>query len=182
MLKTKYTSKKVLVLVILALVVGLGAFMWVKSNNKNSSSTNPSDNNVNYSPPTEEEKQDANNNKQRIVEEDEKLNNGTGTPADTKKSVKPVITSAEQYQNNVEVSVLVSSIFEDGGTCTASFSKGSSQFSNQVAATKEGRSVYCSLISVPANQFPEKGEWSVSVTYNSASSYGVSDAKKFEVN
>jgi len=179
MLKIKQSKKIILLVGLFLLIVGIGG-AWAMTNRHESSSLDQGDE-INYGPPTEEEKQSVDDNKERIVQRDEQLNNPS-TPSGSKKSVKPVITSAEKYKDNVEVSSFVPNIFEDDGKCTANFSKGTQQFSKQVTAVKEGRAVYCPLISVSTNQFPENGEWNVSVTYTSLTSSGTSDITKFEVN
>jgi hypothetical protein len=177
MLKIKQSSKKILVLVALLILLGGLVLTW-KVINKSESPNIDTVETINFDPPTQEEIQSIDENKERIVQED-KQHNST-TPSGTKNTVKPLITSAEQYKENIEVSSFVPNIFEDGGKCTATFSKGSFQFTKEVTAVKEGRAVYCPLLSVPVSQFQEKGEWNVSITYDSSLSYGISDISKFE--
>lgn len=180
----KYNKKAIIIgLVALLLVAGVTFILLKQRNNK--SETTPAisaqQETINLEPPTAEDKQSVDENKQRIINEQEKAANQPTPPAGSTKTVTPIIAFAEQSGSVVEVSSYVNGIFEDGGKCTARFIKNALSITKEVTATKEGRSVFCPLFSIPASEFAEKGMWSVTVSYSSPSASGSSEAKAVEV-
>lgn len=185
MTKIKKLNKKLLLVTLtILLVIGGASYLLLKKNNNNSQQTAQSsatEEALNLNPPTAEDAQQVDENKQRIINEQENAATQPPPPAGTKKNVTPNISFAEQNGSTIEVGSFVSGIFENGGTCTAKFSRGSLSVAKTVAATPEGNSVYCPLFSVPTSEFSQKGEWSVVVSYSSAAASGSSEARKFEV-
>jgi hypothetical protein len=180
MAKINIPTKKVLLaalLVILIVGAALGLYFNKTDTNRSNAGQGASEA-VNYSPPTEEEKQQADDNKSRL-DNDQKTS--VTRTAEGKVSVKPVITYAGQQNGKIEVGSYVPGIFEDGGTCTATFSKDSRKVSRDVNGVKEGNSTFCPMFNVSASDLQEKGSWTVVVYYNSPNSSGNSDTTTFEV-
>jgi cytoskeletal protein RodZ len=188
--KNPLKNKNTIILLAVLLVV-LGAlayyqFVYKNRNNSSTISTSPSEpeKKINYGPPTEADKNQVDSNKEAIVKKDESTNTTTDTPSTTpttKKSVKPVITYAGVYGDNIEVGSYVNDVYEDGGTCTATFSLGSATFTKSVSAVKNVSNMSCPVIQVPKSQFNPMGNWTVKVSYDSANANGTSDNKIIEV-
>lgn len=179
----KNTKKfKYIILFIVLLILAIATFFLYRDRQSDSTSTptinNSSDqaSNVNYDPPTEQDKQEAEDNKQRIIEKSEQTNSSDNP------SVIPAITYAGVYDSDVEVGGYVPNIFEEGGTCTATFTReGSSSISKTVNAVRGANSVDCPQITLPTSQFPIKGTWSVVLSYKSSSVAGSSVARNVEI-
>jgi len=135
---------------------------------------------INLEPATEEDKQRADTNKQRLIERQEQEKNQQPQPAGTKKEVMPAVYVG-QYQNTIEVDASVASIFEDGGTCIATFTRGDLSFAKSVQAVKNVNTVDCPTMSALISEFSQKGPWSVTVKYTSGSAEGTSKPMDFEV-
>lgn len=134
---------------------------------------------INYAPPTAEDKKNVEQNKENIVANEQ--NRESGSSNSSRKNVKPTITYADQYGQSVEVGAFVSGIFEDGGTCKAIFTHDGSSFSKNVQAVKNANSVNCPVMSAGVSEFSQKGTWSVTVSYDSPTASGASDAHQVEV-
>lgn len=190
MVKTKSTSKKdkrkLLALLILSVIlIGGGIYAYKQNRSDNATGktqTGSQTDTINLEPATEADKKRSDENKQEIVERDQNVQNQqpSGT---TKQSVKPVISYASQLYTSgaVEVGAYVNGVFEDGGTCTATFKLGSSSFIKSVTAVKNVNAVNCPVMSATANEFTPKGTWSVTVSYDSKTASGLSDARQIEV-
>jgi hypothetical protein len=163
--KIRMNHKKILLLIFLAavLLVGSGVFAY----NRWFSDPTLRDPTINYGPPTEKEQEVGDDIKKDIVEED-KQEQG---PQPTIKKASVVITDASQYGNEIEVRSFVSNIYENG-TCTITFTKGSSSFSKQSPATKEASNTLCKAVVVPRSSFSSSGAWKVTVEYQSANAAG----------
>lgn len=129
---------------------------------------------INLDPPTEEDKERVDSHKEELVRQQESQQTNSG-------SVKPVITDAGQYDQEIEVRAFVPGIFESGGNCVVAFTKGSQNVSKQVPAVSEATTTRCSKLSVPRSEFPSTGTWSVTVAYKSVANSGTSDSKTLEV-
>lgn len=136
---------------------------------------------INYSKATEEEIKAAEDNKKRITEEEERRQNESQSRPGVKVSVKPVITLAEQYENDLELSGYVPGIFEDGGVCTGVMTRDGNQITRTVLGTKEGAAVYCPLMKFNVSDLPLKGSWMFTIKYESDNALGVSEAMNIEV-
>lgn len=163
---------------ILVLAVAGGAYYWLQVRTK--PQVLPSDPTVNLAPPTQEDAQRVEDNKQKIVQQQEQEGNRESTPTGTKQTVKPTIIYAGQYGGSVEVGAEVA-VFEDGGTCTATFTSGSSTLTRSVQGVRNVNRVTCPTITVNTAEFNPKGSWSVTVTYDSTSTAGTSNPQTIAV-
>lgn len=185
MLKNK---NKIILLVLFFFLTGGAAWIAIASkstpektkvSSPSSANTNPVQK-IDTKPATENDQVRVDDNKQRIVDSQDKI--APTSPAAGKKTVKPTITYAGQYSQVVEVGGYVSGVYEDGGSCTATFDRaGSNSFSRTTLGVKNVTSVDCPVISVPVSDFGTKGEWSVTLNYDSATAQGLSERKKIEV-
>jgi hypothetical protein len=173
--KTKMVTKifqnkgKLAAGLVLLVLLGCGIY-FAKSYFHRSTMTPVTPQGGNLATATEEEKQQAADNKDRIVEEQNNKpqptqNSPTPTPA--KKQVTVTITNA----NKDTVNAYVSGIFEDGGTCTATFTQGSTVVTRTSTGFKNVSYTQCAPI---APNLPSGGTWSVVVSYSSAAAEGTS--------
>lgn len=166
-----------LTLSILLIVFGVLAWQWV--NKGDQTTTQPSQDGVNYTPPTDEDKQRVEENKQRIIDEVAK-NKQQATNSNDKLVISPLITYAGQYGDTIEVGGYVNGVFEDNGTCTATFRQANTTLNKSVTAVKGANSVDCPVMSLPQSSFT-KGNWAVTISYKSVNASGISESKQFEV-
>ncbi len=175
-------NKLIFIIIIFLLLAGIFYFYKQKQNNSTATTTTTSpQEKLNLDPPTENDKQNVDNNKNNIVKKDETINNQNSNTNGAKKDVKPSITYAGFYGDNAEVGAYVSNIFEDGGACTASFSKDNKTIEKKVNAVKNVSSVDCPVMIATRSELGSTGTWTVKVSYSSPTAYGVSDSKTFEV-
>jgi hypothetical protein len=133
---------------------------------------------VNYGPPTEEEKQEASAFKDSI-------GNGSTAPSpsstgSSKTAVTPVITSWGYTSDAAQVSSYVQGVIEGGGTCTLTLSKAGQKVSELKSASANAQNTACGLISIAGSRL-SSGSWSGVISYDSASSQGVSQTVTIEV-
>lgn len=177
-------NKKILIGSIISVIVLItigSAFVLTRKNDAPSPNVATSTNDPvpTYTPPTAEDAERVESNKQKILDREESLRAAANQP-DGKKLVKPVLTFAGQYGQDVETGAYVD-IFEEGGTCTATFTQGSEIVEKSAPAIRGARSVDCSGLSIDASQFKIKGTYIVVVSYDSATSNGKSDSRNIEV-
>lgn len=133
-------------------------------------------NQVDYGPPSKEDVEQSQTGKQNATNEGSSQNNATPTsPSTTKKSVAVGISFADVVDNKVEIRAFTPSITEGGGICTAQLQKGSMVVSVSSEAFIDSSSSVCNPIYIDMSKFPEKGNWSLTVTYSSNSAEGVSE-------
>lgn len=188
MIKIKKPSKISLIVFVAAAIIAAGLIIYFFQN-QDETRTNSSDSpqstgqeadTVNLQPPTKEDLQRADANKESVSNRIDQENKANQQPAQSNQAVSPVITFAEQYDSNIELGGYVN-VFEDGGTCTATFTKGVNRVTRTNDAIKNVNSVNCPTFSIPVSEFAEKGSWTVTLTYSSPTASGPSAAKQVEV-
>ena len=128
---------------------------------------------INYGPPTDEEVENSQDAKKDILEED--AANSSGDDNDLKKVIIGV-SHSEVYDGNVEVRAFISGVVEGAGTCTATLTQpGAQTVTKSNEAFIDASTSQCRPILIPLNQFDQKGEWVLVVTYKSPTSYGTSE-------
>lgn len=170
---------KIIIAICLLLVVGgVSVYFILDKNDKPSVSPAVGADNINYSPPTESDKIGVEQNKERIVNSEQSVSTQPQTTG--KKSIKPTITYAGQYDKQIEVGAYIN-VFEDGGLCTAKFTNGSKTVTKTVKALRNVNTTDCPAMTVLAGELQPKGVWSITVTYDSRSTTGTSDSRQVEV-
>lgn len=175
--KTRLTVWAWLVIVggVLALAAS-GYFAFAQNNNQTASpTTNNSD--ISLEPATELERQEAEENKDRIVDSQNQPSPSPETPQSpgSKKSVAPTVTEA----NRSSVKAYVTGIFEEGGTCTATFTKGDQTLTKTSDGFQNASYTQCAPMDLDSG-FLSAGKWSVTVKYSSSTSEGTSDVQYIE--
>lgn len=155
------------------LAVG-GFFVYANRNNKPSNTTQDKSNEtINYKPASPVEKKETEDHKDSLVKEQA---NTPPTETSDKKTVKPTITNA----NQTSVNAYISGIFEENGSCTATFTKGSVTLTKSSVGFQNVSYTQCAPINIDSG-FLSNGSWIVSVKYTSDKSEGVSDSQQIEV-
>lgn len=174
--KKKNTKTKPLLLVLVIVTVfGSGIYYFQNKDSANNSGpiaevADPQDE-INYNPPSEEEKQAGDQTKQRIVTQEEQQNSNQNQGS--KKPVTPVVANA----NATNVSAYVPGVFEEGGTCTAVFSKNG----GSVTRTSQGFGNVSYTQCAPITpDLPSTGGWTVTITYESAAAKGTSQSAEVQ--
>lgn len=133
---------------------------------------------IETSPSTEQEKQETEAHKDELAEQAQAEKDKPPVEEDApKKSVTPVITNASQNATTVTVNSFVSGILENNGNCTMKAVKGSLTVSKTVQASANASTTDCAPFLVNRSDFPETGEWSVTVTYSSSTAEGTSQPR-----
>lgn len=124
-----------------------------------------------FSPPTESEKKEADQRKDTIVNQPE-----TSSENSNKKKVTPIIT----YADALGVNAIVPGVFEENGTCTATYTKDENKITSSSKGFQNSNYTNCAPIKLNG-ALSIKGTWNVTVKYNSDKADGVSEAYSFEV-
>lgn len=176
MKKRTIPNKKIkwlLFIITLTILISVLVWFFFIRNNEGNKSEQPNGNSgestVNLNPPTEEELSETEEFKENLSNQPKSTDNGST------KNVTPVIT----YADDKEVNAYISGIFEEGGICTANLSKGS----EKITKTSKGfqNVSYTSCIPILLDGSLSSGEWSVTVSYKSSNSEGISEVFKFKV-
>lgn len=179
----RFTSRKALISgLAIVLVLGVSAIAYAAysddNNNNlpadNNSPENTSESSINYDPPTDQEVNETEKHKQDLSSD--KVD--TTSPSSGAKNVMPFITSATQTQ----IRGYISGVFEEGGTCTAVFTKGNTSFQLTAEAFANVNHTTCAPIEVSPGLFSSSGQWSVVLSYSSNTSSGKSEIKLINVN
>ena len=168
-------SKRPLLVIVLSLVLLIGGGLAYNQLNDNrsanesapDSSDTQSGDYVNLDPATEQDKQETEENKKSLAEAP-----GPPPTSNGKKQVTPLISSADRS----EVRAYVPGIFEDGGTCTATATKGAQ---TETAISKGFKNVSDTQC-MPIEWSLLSGGWSVVVSYSSSTAQGKSEPSEVE--
>lgn len=188
--RSRFSKKSLLVVIVVLLVTagiltGLelsGVTDFYQKDSDSSTDTAQQDvETINYSPPTEEEKKQADKVKEDIVKDQEAIQSDNPDQNSDKKSVKPIITSAGQFDGQIEVRSFIPGIYESSGTCTVVFTQNNNKIERQVEGIQDATTTRCDTVTILREDFPSSGTWTVKVNYSSPSSQGESDVTSFEV-
>ena len=140
-------------------------------------------NSVDYSPATPEEKQEVDKTKDAIVKNQQSSGSSSNSNSSQgqKKSANVVIVSPPQgsavASGDVSISAYVTGVFEDGGTCTATFAKEQTNKSTTSQGFQNSSYTSCAPMSVNLT----KGTWKLTVSYSSGTASGEA-TRNVEVN
>ncbi|HXE10119.1 MAG TPA: hypothetical protein VN554_01710 [Verrucomicrobiae bacterium] len=169
MKKPGFGKKKVIIgIVIIALVGGGIAYGIVRHNDNKSKPLGVGQ--VNYGPPTSAEKKETEQHKQQLE------NQQNNPSSDSKPKIGVVIT----YLSTTEARGYASGVFEDGGTCTLTLTKGSAKVTGTSTAVADVNKSTCGPISINQSQL-SSGTWTAVLSYSSPSGSGSSDSQTLNV-
>lgn len=152
------------VLFITAIVAGSAFFLKSKSDNATVSTPSTSkEAPVNYSPPTPEDIQQSQDKKDDLSSKPGTDGDGDVSTPNPSSSLNATLTRFERTSGlEVEAAGNIAGIYEDGGTCTYTFTSGS----NSVKATSVGVLNASNTICPPATtKLPSVGAWTASLSY-----------------
>lgn len=132
---------------------------------------------IDYSPPNKEDLEKNNQHKEELAKDEGK----PGENTDDKKSVKPQITYAEVYGENVEVRSYVPNVLENNGTCKLILTKGGEKLEKTKEAVPNVSEMSCGLIKMSKSKL-STGNWKAVIEYTSSKAYGKSDSVVVGVN
>lgn len=165
MLKKRSSKKKYLLIGLVVLLAVGGIFAYTQTLNGNDNDRDS----VNYSPPTKEEQEASNTQKEKNIEREQ-----IDTNNQTIKNAEVVLVDANQYNDTVEVRTYIANIYEDGGTCTVTFTKDGQTITRNNKGFKDATTTQCEPFVIPRSTFSEAGDWQLKVSYASDSSAGES--------
>lgn len=169
-MKQKVNKKWFILAGIAVVLLGVGGY-FLLSHDKNSNKQSPV-NKVNYGPPTKEEKAAGDQQKAANEARDEVIKNST--PSGT---AQIVLVDANQYFDVVEARAYISNIYEDGGTCTATYTLNNQTVKQSGSAHKDASTTQCEAIDIPRSKFPSGGAWQLVFSYSSATASGSTPAQ-----
>lgn len=182
--KSKKLNVKLLIIALVVLVLGaLGYWQFVyKDNQANSTNTEANSDQpsaddtekIDYSPATEEEQKSADDIKDTPKSSTTKPSQPN--TSSTKTAVTPTITSA----NASPISGYVTGVFEEGGTCTATFTKGTTTKTRSSTGFQNVNYTQCAPITIPSG-FLSAGSWKLTLKYSSNTASGTSVAQTLEI-
>lgn len=150
------------------LILLLAGFGWAHWHKPSPTTTTGAGN---LTPATAVEKQETADHKDQIIEEQK---NQTAPPSSSIKNVSVVITGA----TSTDVRGYASGVFEDGGTCTATATKGSQTITKTSAGFKNVS--YTSCLPIYWDSPLARGSWTINLSYKSATAQG-SNGQTIEV-
>ena len=163
--------RKWFVLVVLAFLISGGIYLFSRGDNAPEIKT-PSDTlNVNTQPATEQEKTETEQHKKELPSASD-----TSISTGQKKTVKPIMTDT----SNNSVKAYVSGVFEDGGTCTAVFTKDGKTLTKISTGFEYVSYTQCAPINYESG-FLSAGKWTVTVKYSSTVAEGVSEPQTIDI-
>ncbi len=170
--KSRFNKLKIpaISLAVLA-VIGLGAYLIVRHYHK-SAPVPVTTTGVNLAPATEQEKQESAQSKENLSQPSSSTQPSTPSQTSSKKQVNVVITHAGADS----VNAYVTGVFEDGGTCSATFTQGSTTVNRTSNGFANVSYTQCAPITP---NLPNAGSWSVVVSYSSTAAEGKSQAQTF---
>jgi hypothetical protein len=167
-------------IVFLVLVLGGGvAYYYHDHHTKKVASSNTVNlvNTINYSPSTSQD--NANNTRKdnglvtQTLNSPSSTNSTTTSPTNTQ-GITVTITRASISSNNLQVATLIGNA--SAGTCTLTLSQNGQESITQTESVQQQTNSYiCPVYSVPLSNFPNQGQWnvSVSVTDNGSTATGI---------
>lgn len=130
-------------------------------------------NDIDYSGPSKSDVESSQNGKKREEEQEQKQQTNKTS------SVSVAVSFADKFNGNVEVRAFIPDIIEGDGTCTAILTQSGKTVQKSSKAFIDASSSQCTPIYIPVSDFPSQGIWNLIVSYESASSKGISE--KIEV-
>lgn len=164
--------------IILVLLSVFAIFLWYKGTQKSVSNTSEytdTYNKVDYSPPTDSDKKYNDQIKEGLPKTPQQPS------ANERESVSIVIIDASQYDSNIEIRAFIEKIVESDGECTLRLTGPGTTTTKIVPAIADATSTRCTNTSIPSTDFDKKGQWKLTVSYNSQKSIGSSAEKIVEV-
>jgi hypothetical protein len=160
-------KKKIIIGLVVIVAVGGAAAAWALTRNDNPKPLKVGE--VNYGPPTKAEKKETEEHKQQ-------LENNQNQSTDAKPKIGVVIT----YLSKTEARGYATGVFEDGGTCTLTLTKGSAKVTGISTGIMDVNKTTCGPISIDQSQLTS-GNWTAILSYSSSTGSGSSESQTLSV-
>ncbi len=169
MAKNKRSNRKLItrLLVVVLTIVFLVACGVIWNHKRSVTKQTPSGTSTNLASATEEEKQETEQHKQELSNGD---TTQLQTGADGRKQVTPIIS----YADTTTITAYITGIFEEDGTCTATLTNGSKTITKTSIGFQNASYTQCTPIDLTGSPLGSSN-WSVTVSYSSATAIGKSD-------
>lgn len=183
--KTKINKKAVLLLAVGACTLVAGIFLFQsRDNGSRTSNGNFNEDSLvsgsNLEPPTSEDLQRSEDNKQSLIDEQKRDSAYQQSQNGSKNQIRPIVTYAGVYDSQFEIGGYAP-VFEQHGTFTLIMEKDGKKITRTVAGVRNSTSTDCPAIVIPLSEITQKGMWSVSLSYESPTSTGISEVKQVSV-
>lgn len=185
---TQKSSKKLFTIIAASVVavLALGYFGYAYTTKdawpfaaEASDSSATSEDGINYNPPTDQEKQDSQDGKKNSASQDE-ANNPSNTSS-KEVSIGIAYAGYDAEEGMIDIRAFTTDVVEGTGTCTATLTKDGQTVTRASKAFVDSSSSQCEPILINPTDFPSSGTWSLTVTYKSDTSTGVSTPMQVEV-
>jgi hypothetical protein len=177
----KNTTKILLAIIGLLLIVGTTALLWNHYHKPIKKAPSGSSSNINFNPPTKQETQETDQHKAQLEQQANNAQNNTSAGAGSK-TVTPVIASwGQNPDKSLSITAFVPEVYEDGGTCTLSLSVGNKTLTKTSTAHKDINRTSCDAFTFAYSEI-SSGTWNASVQYSSPSASGQSNKQAITVN
>lgn len=166
--------RNIAILCLAAIIVAVGVFfLCMKLADKQSETTEGGISNINYNDPTDEQ-----------IESGESIKEQNQTDEDNQeeKNYTIFISGSGQYDQSIEVRAYIGGgLIENDGICKFVFKNGNRTLTKNTPAYANVSNTNCENLEVPASDFPISGDWSLIITYSSATTSLSSDSVIIEV-
>ncbi|HSH56293.1 MAG TPA: hypothetical protein VK983_05750 [Candidatus Limnocylindrales bacterium] len=182
-------TKKLLIGLVSFALFGLVAALALPhlSSQNNTAVQSTTEEKLDLSPPTAEDKKATEQNKDDLAKQlDGQNKEGTTAPVapvdeNGKKQAQVSISSASQNNESVRIAAFVSNVFEEGGTCSLTISKGTSTINRTSEGFQNASYTQCTPFTISRSEFATTGSWTATVHYSSTTSAGKSTPTPVEV-
>lgn len=165
-------KRNLIIIIATLLLLGGVAGAFILKNKNKPSGIGPDG--INYNPPTEAEKKETEQFKKDL---EARTNNQTNNASSQANVTMTYLT----YQDNkVSSAGFINNVFEDGGTCTLTLTKGSAKVSAASTGLQDVNKTTCPSISIERSKL-QSGEWSAVLSYSSSTISGSSSARSINV-
>ena len=113
-------------------------------------------------------------NEQTDTPKEPTVNTNTG-----KKEAAVLITNVGVFNETVSASGFITNVVESSGACTYTFTNGVNKIVKQSKVLSNPSSTTCETVSFPVSELSVAGTWSLTLSYSSAESAGLSQAREF---
>lgn len=179
-MKKLLTSRKVLLVSAVVIIAAGGGFAAYKHLYSSKPVATRVVSPVYYNPPTQQEKDETQAHKEALAQQYQQQQSNP-QPSTGKQTVAPVITNASQNGQQITVNAYINGIFENGGTCTATFTQGNLQVTKNNTGFANATTTNCPPFVIDSSEFTSKGNWQVIVSYNSTNATGISQEETLTV-
>lgn len=170
--KLNKNRKIIIAVVVVLLFAGGGAWALY---NKDAKPASTDSGGINYNSPTDAEKKETEQFKKDL---EAKTSSSDNSPSNNQASV--TMTYLVYQDNKVSSAGFINNLFEDGGTCTLTLTKGSVNVEGTSTGLQDVNKTTCPTISIDKARL-QAGEWTAFLSYSSSGGSGSSPVRTINV-